>query len=133
MTHPHIVIAAGGRQSSLAVRFEVGRVDGGILVVPGHQERSSLHRGGAAACQPVGRGVENAVRSELAGAGTACKLSSRERCFLRAEEEEEELPCSSSSGERAGGGLQLHWRAKVSTWPPAGCSLLMTVKRQCAG
>jgi hypothetical protein len=44
-TYSHIVVATSGRQSSLAVGFEVGRVYGSVLVVPGHQQRGSLHCG----------------------------------------------------------------------------------------
>jgi len=44
LPHPHVVVAARCRQASLAVGLKVRRVDGRVLVVPGHQERSSLHR-----------------------------------------------------------------------------------------
>lgn len=40
----NIVIAAGGRQSALAMGFKVGRIYRCVLVVPGHQQRSGLHR-----------------------------------------------------------------------------------------
>ena len=44
-TYPNIVVAACGCQTSLAVGFEMGGVDGGVFIVPGHQKGSCLHRG----------------------------------------------------------------------------------------
>jgi len=42
---PNIVVSTCCCQSSLAMGLEVSRVYGGILVVPGHKQRSSLHDG----------------------------------------------------------------------------------------
>lgn len=44
-THPNVVVSACGCQAALGVGFKVSRVYRGILVVPGHQQRSSLHGG----------------------------------------------------------------------------------------
>jgi hypothetical protein len=43
-TYSDIVVTSSRRKPALAVRFKVGRVDGRIIVVPGHQQRSCLHR-----------------------------------------------------------------------------------------
>jgi hypothetical protein len=44
-TYSDIVVTSAGRKAAFAVRFKVGRVDGRIIVVPGHEQRSCLHRG----------------------------------------------------------------------------------------
>lgn len=43
LSYPDVVVASSCCESSLAVGLEVGRVDGCVLVVPGHQKRSSPH------------------------------------------------------------------------------------------
>lgn len=42
-TDPHVIISACRSQTTFAMWLEVSRVYWGILIVPGHQERSSLH------------------------------------------------------------------------------------------
>jgi hypothetical protein len=46
LAYSDMVIAASCCETSFAVRLEVGRVDGSILVVPGDKQRSGLHPGG---------------------------------------------------------------------------------------
>lgn len=62
-TYPHIVVAASCRQSSLSVGLEVCRVYGCILVVPGHQQRCSLHRGSRYGSGPFDGSISKGERS----------------------------------------------------------------------
>jgi hypothetical protein len=43
LSYPDVVVASCCCEAALAVGLEVGRVDGCVLVVPGHQKRSSPH------------------------------------------------------------------------------------------
>lgn len=43
--YPDVVIATRSGQTALSVGLEVGGVDGGVVVVPGDEQWSSLHGG----------------------------------------------------------------------------------------
>ena len=42
--YPDVAIAACGCESTFALSFKVCRINGSVVVVPGHQERSGFHR-----------------------------------------------------------------------------------------
>lgn len=75
MTYPDIVVPSCRRQSSLAVRFEVSRVNGSILVVPGHKQRRSLHLGRGAADEL--RVVREVIEEEYGGGNETVDRSAR--------------------------------------------------------
>jgi hypothetical protein len=43
-TYSDVVVTSCRGQPTFAMRFKVGRVDGRIIVVPGNEQRSCLHR-----------------------------------------------------------------------------------------
>lgn len=104
MAYPDVVVAAGRGQTALAMGLEVGRVDGGILVVPGHQQRSGLHgagEGGAAAHQAAiatGTVAEGGGKLGSRGRRSCCCWGCLETVEPREVEDEDEEAETAAAG-----------------------------------